>query len=113
MSTSNNVWSVIDERVTASISTRPPTASSISTLRIYFEKPNLIRTEDPLVWWNNHLEVLPFLSNLARKFLSVPGTSVPAERVFSKTGELISNRRSSIKPKHVDMMIFLNRKLKK
>ena len=59
------------------------------------------------------LEVLPFQSNLARKFLSVPGRSVPAERVFSKTGELISNRRSSIKPKHVDMMIFLNKNFKK
>ena len=84
VSTSNNVWSVIDERVAASISTHLPTASSISMLRIYFEKPNLIRTEDPLVWWNNHLEVLPFLSNLAMKFLSVPGHLFLQKEYFLK-----------------------------
>ena len=41
--------------------------------------------------------------------MSITGTSVPAERVFSKAGELISQRRSVIKPKHVNMMLFLNK----
>ena len=39
--------------------------------------------------------------------MSIPGTSVPAERVFSKASELIS-QRSTIKPKRVNMMLFLN-----
>ena len=41
--------------------------------------------------------------------MSITGTSVPAERVFSKASELISQRRSMIKPKHVNMMLFLNK----
>lgn len=48
------------------------------------------------------------LQRCAKKFLSVPATSVPAERIFSKTGQLISERRSRIKAKNVDMLIFIN-----
>ena len=40
--------------------------------------------------------------------MSISGTSVPVERVFPKAGELISQRKSTIKPKHVNMMLFLN-----
>ena len=37
--------------------------------------------------------------------------SVPAERLFSKAGELLSIRRSRIKPKHVNMFLFLNKNI--
>ena len=106
-----NVWSIIDERVTASVMTRPPTSTSMSTLRSYFEQPNIMRKESPLAWWRRQVGVFPFLCNFAKKFLSIPGTSVPSERVFSKAGELISQRRSRIKSKHVDMLLFLNKNL--
>ena len=35
--------------------------------------------------------------------------SVPSERLFSKAGELISMRRSTLKAENVDMMLFLQR----
>jgi len=35
------------------------------------------------------------------------GTSVPSERLFSKAGEVVAARRSNIKPKNVDMILFL------
>ena len=47
-------------------------------------------------------------------YFGVPGTrgtSVPSERLFSKAGEAIAARRSNIKPKNVDMILFLNKKL--
>ena len=47
---------------------------------------------------------------IARKYLAIPGSSVPSEQLFSKAGELISQRRSQLKPKNVDMLLFLNKK---
>ena len=35
--------------------------------------------------------------------------SVPSERLFSRAGELISMRRSTLKAKNVNMMLFLQR----
>lgn len=60
VSTSNNVWWVIDERVAASISTCPPTASSISMLRIYFEKPILFVQKT--LWYGGIITLKSYLS---------------------------------------------------
>ena len=35
----------------------------------------------------------------------------PSELLFSKAGEVIAARRSNIKPKNVDMILFLNKNL--
>ena len=41
--------------------------------------------------------------------LSIPATSIPSERLFSKAGQLLSERRSRLKPKNVDKILFLNK----
>ena len=45
-------------------------------------------------------------------YFGVPGTcgtSVPSDRLFSKAGEVVTARRSNIKPKNVGMIPFLNK----
>jgi len=44
---------------------------------------------------------LPTMSAVARKFLGVTATSVASERVFSKTGYIVSDRRALLKPSKV------------
>lgn len=41
------------------------------------------------------------------KYLSVPATSVPSERVFSEAGQIINDHRSKLHPSKADMQIFL------
>ncbi|KAI2646804.1 E3 SUMO-protein ligase ZBED1 [Labeo rohita] len=57
--------------------------------------------------------VYPRLSKLMAKKLCVVATSVPSERIFSKTGQIISERRSRLKPKKVRALVFLNANLPK
>lgn len=77
-------------------------------LHQYFQPPIIPRQEDPLQWWRNNKHIYPNVAKVARKYLCTLATSVPSERLFSKAGELVSQKRSSIKPKNVDMMLFLN-----
>ncbi len=46
---------------------------------------------------------------LSCKYLCIPATSCAIERVFSKAGEIVSAKRSKLKPKHVNNLIFLNK----
>ena len=63
--------------------------------------------EDPLCWWKENFNKFRILSLVARDFLCVPATSVPSERVFSKAGNIVSNKRSSLSSKFIDKLIFL------
>ncbi len=76
----------------------------------YFAEEVLPRAEDPLAWLKANEKRFHLLSHLAKKYLCIPGASVPSERLFSKAGEVISNRQSRLKAKNVDMM-FLNRNM--
>ena len=72
----------------------------------YMSFERLRRKDDPLAWWRQHETHLPRLAKLAKKYLAVPATSVPSERVFSKAGQLVSARRANLNPKNVDMILF-------
>lgn len=104
----SDLWSMIDDSVAASNS-RPSSASSIIIFRSFLDEPNLPRKEDPLLWWKVKQQSFSALAHHAGIYLSIPASSVPAERVFSKAGELTSLRRNRIKSKNVDMILFLNK----
>ena len=76
-----------------------------------FEEPVLARLQDPLPWWKKNERYYELIAKIAKNYLCIPGTSVPAERVFSKAGELVSIRRNRLKPKNVNMFLFLNKNI--
>ena len=41
------------------------------------------RKDDPLMWWKCHETFFPIISKLARKYLAIPASTAPSERVFS------------------------------
>ncbi|KAI7789400.1 putative zinc finger BED domain-containing protein 1-like [Triplophysa rosa] len=63
-------------------------------MKRYCSEPPLSLTEDPLKWWHIHEAIFPLLAKLAQKYLSIRGTSVSAERVFSTAGNVITAKRS-------------------
>ena len=64
--------------------------------------------DDPLHWWKLHNELYPLLSQVAKKYLCVPATSTVSERLFSRSGRIVTPIRSSLKPDSVEMLVFLS-----
>ncbi|GFN94710.1 Zinc finger bed domain-containing protein 1-like [Plakobranchus ocellatus] len=91
---------------------RPRGARPYLEMRRYNEESPLKRDADPLAWWRENEALLPKLQVLAKNYLCILATSVPPERLFSKAGELICDRRSCLKPDNVNMILFLNKNLK-
>lgn len=60
-----------------------------------------------LEWWKKNEHTYPRLSVLAKKYLAIPASSVPSERVFSLAGNLVSKKRSRLKPSLVNTLVFL------
>jgi hypothetical protein len=48
------------------------------------------------------------IKTLALKYLPIPATSAPSERVFSLAGNIYNRRRASLSPEHLDAIVFLN-----
>lgn len=108
----SGLWDFFDAQVAQSQSPKKgATNANVVEAMKFFEEPVLPRNEDPLDWWRANERDYQLLSQLAKKYLCIPGTSVPAERLFSKEGELNSLKRNRLKPKHVHMFLFLNKNL--
>lgn len=80
-------------------------------LKSYLSVPNADSEMDPLEWWQNHDGNFPRVSQLARKYLCIPATSAPSERVFSTGGNIVTCQRATLKPEKVDKLIFLAKNL--
>ena len=64
-------------------------------------------------WWKENAEKLPNLSVLATKFLSAPGASIASERLFSVSGQIISDLRHRLSVENTEMLTFLTVNLPK
>jgi zinc finger BED domain-containing protein 1 (E3 SUMO-protein ligase ZBED1) len=104
------LWKTFDEQYSVSTVINP-TAAGIIEVDKYLQEPLLNRHEDPLSWWRNHKLLYPRLFILVKKRLCVPATSVPCERLFSKAGMVITERRNRMLPSKSSQVIFLNHNL--
>lgn len=74
----------------------------------YIELKPIPPERNPLNWWNETGKDLKEIRKVANIFLSIPASSVASERVFSKAGYLLSQRRTSLNSKAVDSFIFIS-----
>ena len=78
-------------------------------IRNFFELPIEPRRTDPCQWWANEgKKRFPLMQQLASKYLAIPATSVPSERVFSAAGEVISKKRNRIGDDNARMLTVLH-----
>ena len=79
----------------------------------YFHCPKLAIDSDTSVleWWKINSINYPNLPRLAKKYLCIPATSDPSERLFSTSGNIVTPSKAMLKPEKVIMLVFLTKNL--
>ena len=81
---------------------------SKSELLIYLDETNVSLSDkefDLLSWWKVNSHRFPVVSRMAKKFLTVPATSVSSESTFSTGGRTLDDYRSSLSPSMVEALV--------
>lgn len=102
-----DLWSSFDERM-KNISNCTPITNAAVLVKQYVESSYVDRKSDPLKFWEDRKTTNPAMYKMAMKYLCIPATSVPSERVFSEAGLLCNQRRNRLDPEKVDQILFLN-----
>lgn len=104
-------WEDFDTRVAVAVTARNPTSDALMEMRGYLAEPLISRSEDPLAWWKTRQMVYEGLTAVVKARISIVATSVASERVFSKTGQIVTERRNRLNPEKVRQIVFLNANL--
>jgi hypothetical protein len=59
-------------------------------------------------WWREHEKIYPRYANAARRYLAIPATSAPCERLFSTGGRVLEKRRASLNPSSVRDIVIVH-----
>jgi len=63
---------------------------------------------DPLAYWKTKRFFYPRIAQLARRYLAIPATSVPCERLFSTAGNIVTQKRNRLSSDTAARLVFLH-----
>lgn len=101
-------WQDFEERAAETLVVTNPTSDAINEVRGFLAEPLISKSADLLAWWKDRQRVYERLTAVMKSRLCIVATSVPSERIFSKTGQIISDWRNRISPAKVRELVFLN-----
>ena len=78
-----------------------------SQLDNYLKEIRIKSKECPGAWWRMNKDKYPDIAKLARRYLSIQGTSTPAERVMSDMGLILNKKRLAMSDDNFRMLMYL------
>ena len=66
---------------------------------------------NPLEWWAKHDGLYDILAQLAVAFLSIPATSAPSERIWSRSSQVLTIRRARLNEEVASGIMFVKENL--
>ncbi|KAI2661217.1 Zinc finger BED domain-containing protein 4 [Labeo rohita] len=72
---------------------------------VYFSTPCLTEDTDPLVYWKENQSRFPTLAQRACKYLAIPASSAPVERIFSVAGKIFRPERCRLNDKTFEELL--------
>ncbi|MBW0466196.1 hypothetical protein O181_005911 [Austropuccinia psidii MF-1] len=78
-----------------------------SEIQRFFAEPPEPKSTDILLFWKSRGGIFPHLSLMACKYLAIPATSAPSERVFSCGRKILTYQRASLSSTHVEQLSCL------
>lgn len=110
--TEMSIWSDFDKTVFAAQPKGTSTSRAIIEMQRYMEEDIVPRQQDAFKWWAKNGHLFPNLAEVAQEKLCALASSVPCERLFSKAGQILTDRRNRLSDKKVQMLLFLNQNQK-
>lgn len=106
-------WTILNEIVGKKQNVGTPVSKAIKEIDGYLNDDLLpvftgTTWNCPLEWWRKHKFTYPYLAKLLKRYGNIMATSVPCERIFSKTGLIINDRRTRLTTSKVNQLVSLN-----
>ena len=64
------------------------------------------------LWWKEREMLYPLVAKLAKKYLAIPASTAPSERVFSVAKNILQKKRWNLLPSRLSKHIFLRKNSK-
>lgn len=105
----SDMWNIFDEEAGSLIARQEPSAAGIIEVDKYLNEPLIPRQgSDPLKYWTDRKFIYPNLYQVVKTKLCNAATSVPCERIFSKTGQILTAKRSRLTDSKLSQIVFIN-----
>ena len=80
----------------------------LEELKCYLQEPlTNWRVNNAMEWWSDHEVKFPHVALMAQKYLAIPASSAPSERVFSQLKPIVEGKRWRMDGGRVERVIFL------
>ena len=81
--------------------------ASSTEVNKYLNLPCITEEENPLDYWKEEKDTFPVLSSLACKYLCIPASSAPVERLFSIAGKVFRPERCRISDERFQQLMMI------
>lgn len=104
----NYLWNVHDHLVATKNDYNASNENICFELKQYLKQPLVERHENPLEYWSSMKFMYSSMYKLAIRYISIIGTSVPSERLFSQAGIIKTDSRSRLSGENLNKLLFLS-----